>query len=164
MVEGAIDSVKPFPSWKGPPSDKSHMGSGDPFGGGVSLIQPNSGIKLSPGAPDFEPAGPSSTALVHKPSQLSILNRYSDVDGPVIVESAAEANGKTPQQPIGTRTSSYSPPKKVFFTTDMGPDVPFLGGHYMKVDRVSAPEFQNGMSALFDDVSGRSIYHFPYIS
>ena len=143
----------PVPNWKGPPSDNINVGSGDPFGGGVSLVQQSTGVKLSPGAPNFEPSGPSS--VVRKLSQLAILNRYSvpEEDSPVIVKSSAGTNGKAAQDPIGTRSSSFTPTQRVFFTTDVGPGVPFLGGHFIKVDRVLASEVHGGMGLLYQDVS-----------
>jgi hypothetical protein len=155
------ESATAAPNWKGPPSDKSHVNSIDPFGGGVSVHQPSSGgVKLSAGAPNFEPASFTSKAVIPKRSHLAILNRYSvqDHDEPTIVQSSVDGNGKhaglkTPQQPIGTRTASYSPVTKVFFTTDMGPGVPFIGGHYIKIDRVAVANIHSGMGALYDDVS-----------
>ncbi|KAK4548448.1 hypothetical protein LTR36_009358 [Oleoguttula mirabilis] len=117
----------------------------------------NSSQKLHPGAHVFKPTGPKLA-----PTPIRILNRDSTPDEqPTIVTSSMspatksdEAKGKTAtaQQPIGTRSGNMTPPRpRVFFTTDVGPEVPFLGGHYIKIENISRGELNGTFAALNED-------------
>lgn len=129
-----------------------------PSNGGFA---PKGNQKLHAGAHVFNPTGPKPA-----PVPIRILNRDSTADEqPTIVTSPTPAvttsnktNGKgnaaTAQQPIGTRNGNITPPRpRVYFTTDVGPDVPFQGGHYIKIENISKKELENTLNTLSDDVS-----------
>ncbi|KAK5121941.1 hypothetical protein LTR85_004513 [Meristemomyces frigidus] len=129
-----------------------------PYGSqGNGSFAPNSGQKLHAGAHVFKPTGPKPA-----PTPIRILNRDSTADEqPTIVTSptpattkSKETNGKaaTTQQPIGTRNGNITPPRpRVFFTTDVGPHVPFQGGHYIKIENISRGELDGALKALSED-------------
>ncbi|KAI6974374.1 hypothetical protein KC329_g11943, partial [Hortaea werneckii] len=132
----------------------------DPFKG---TMAPNSGAKLSAGAQAFKPNGKSA------PTPIKILNRDSTADDhPVIVTSPMPAtNGsvdggsnnaqKAAQQPIGTRNGKVSPSRPlIFFTTDIGENVPFQGGHYVKVDNISKSDLDVAFTYLNEDYDWES--------
>lgn len=118
----------------------------------------NNRAKLSAGANIFKPK-----TVKQAPTPIRILNHASTADDqPTIVMSPTPATtgdgakSKTGiQQPIGTRTGTKSPPRpRVFFTTDVGPDVEFQGGHYIKIENVLKTELSTGsLTILADDVS-----------
>lgn len=130
----------------------------DPFAGAGAPV------KLSPGAQAFSPNGAKPA-----PTPIRMLNRDSTADQqPTIVcspappgaESKADdglANGKgkaSVQQPIGTRDGNISPPRpRVYFTTDVGPKVPFQGGHYVKIENITRADLAGRFKAMDDDVS-----------
>ena len=116
---------------------------------------------MSGGATTFKPT-------VTKQPPISYLNRGSTADDqPVIVSSTKvntdatvksdKGNGMEAQQPIGTRGEQFSPSRpRVYFTTDVGPDIISPGGHYMKVDNVMGPDLDATLKVLYDDVSCQS--------
>lgn len=123
-------------------------------------MAPNSSAKLSAGAQAFKPNGKTA------PTPIKILNRDSTADDyPVIVTSPMPAtngsvdggsnNGqKAAQQPIGTRNGKVSPSRPlIFFTTDIGENVPFQGGHYVKVDNITKADLDITFRYLNEDVS-----------
>ena len=123
-------------------------------------MAPNGSAKLSAGAQAFKPNGKTA------PTPIKILNRDSTADDhPVIVTSPMPAtNGgvdggsnnaqKAAQQPIGTRNGKVSPSRPlIFFTTDIGENVPFQGGHYVKVDNISKADLDVTFRYLNEDVS-----------
>ncbi|KAI7220140.1 hypothetical protein KC333_g2506 [Hortaea werneckii] len=132
----------------------------DPFKG---TMAPNSSAKLSAGAQAFKPNGKTA------PTPIKILNRDSTADDhPVIVTSpmpttngsvdGGSNNGqKAAQQPIGTRNGKVSPSRPlIFFTTDIGENVPFQGGHYVKVDNITKTDLDVTFCYLNEDYDWHS--------
>lgn len=126
------------------------------------------GAKLSINATAFNPK--------EKATPISYLNRGSSADdidgkpddnkpddsGPLIVSSdvTSKANcsngkgkGKAVQEPIGTWGENFSPSRKVFFTTDVGPGVATPGGHYIKITNIRAADIPELMKPLHMNVS-----------
>ncbi|KAK5713077.1 hypothetical protein LTR15_011438 [Elasticomyces elasticus] len=120
----------------------------------------NSSTRLSADASTFRPSS-------GMPAPISLLNRHSEADTtehvaapchPVIVSStvATNTNGgeqvrTNVQQPIGTRsTTDTPPPATVYFTTDVGPEVEFQGGHYIRLDNLTKEDLTNWLEIMSD--------------
>lgn len=130
--------------------------NGNSTNGKVHQAQANHSAKLSVNATTFKP----------KPAPISFLNHDSIADdsksddtGPVIVSSVVtpktnQTNGKckTTQEPIGTRGENISPIRRVFFTTDVGPNVTFLGGHYIMIMNVHQRHLAHLLKGLYERV------------
>jgi len=119
--------------------------------------------KLSAGASAFRPETGAKG-----PSPIRVLARNSTADdGPTIVSSPTLAGGKAKtggktasQQPIGTRNGKILPARpRVYFTTDVGPGVNFLGGHYVKLEHVSASQIDSDLKYLSAEVSRPILHH-----
>ncbi|KAK0803529.1 hypothetical protein LTR38_006103 [Friedmanniomyces endolithicus] len=115
--------------------------------------------QLSADASSFKPGQTKAP-----PCPITFLNKNSTADTPVsakpitaddqpiIVTSAnpKHTNGvgegkvvPAAQQPIGTRSTSHTPPlPTVYFTTDVGP-MQFPGGHYLKIDGLTTIDLKN---------------------
>ena len=146
------------PNWKGPEQDGgSTAANGDPFE--KNSTKANHGVKLSGGANSFNPSA-------SKPAPISFLNRNSEADdGPVIVSSTFnnantgtldKGKGKAVQEPIGTRGENFSPTRRFFFTTDVGPHVVSPGGHYIKIENVDRRELDPTLKILYANVRTRT--------
>ena len=90
---------------------------------------------------------PSMPAQPSVPTPLGMLNTSSTPDAPqppVIVSSTNAAAAQSPesngsQEPIGTKGDDVKPAQpRVMFTTDFGSDIPFQGGHYLKISGIDA--------------------------
>ncbi|KAK5108294.1 hypothetical protein LTR62_008609 [Meristemomyces frigidus] len=103
--------------------------------------------KLSPGVLPFKRGAGSGSSSSMPFTPIAALNHHSEPEmrEPCIVSSTKEAEPKSDksdkakgnaatQQPIGTRGANLTPIQPpVFFTTDIGPGIPFQGGHYVQV-------------------------------
>ena len=147
-----------MPNWNGPQQDSSASDGGDPFTKGAK--DADEGVKLSVQATSFRPNG-------HRPAPISFLNRNSEADeGPVVVSSSIlpsgpkkdKGKGRAVQEPIGTRGENVSP-GRVYYTTDVGPNVVCPGGHYIKIEHVSVKELSQSLEALYGKVST----HAPHL-
>ena len=127
--------------------------NGDPFKKGASTSEDLA--KLSGDASTFKP----------KPAPIAFLNHDSTADEQPLIVSSNLANyvkpdkgkAKAAQEPIGTRGANFSPSRHTFFSTDMGPDVPFQGGHYVKIEGVAKYDIESTYKTLVDQVSQFSL-------
>lgn len=122
-------------------------------------------MKLSGDATTFMPSG-------NRRAPISFLNQDSTPDignekGPTIVTSPTtpfngnfggsingKAKAKPVQQPVGTPGEGVSPTgPPVYFTTDVGPGVNAPGGHYIKIDSITAKDIGDGLGGLYETVS-----------
>jgi hypothetical protein len=97
----------------------------------------NGGVKLNGDAHSFKPGNGNG-----KTAPIAWLNRGSEaMTEPLIVGPDAAKTNKmngakltiNTQLPIGTRSGNASPVARIYFTTDIGPDVKSPGGHYLKI-------------------------------
>lgn len=123
--------------------------------------QANHSAKLSVNATAFNPK-PKATPMSYLNSGSSADDSKPDDNGPLIVSSDVaskpshsngKGKGKAIQEPIGTRGENFSPTRKVFFTTDVGPGVTTPGGHYIKIVNIRGPEISHLLAPLYSNVS-----------
>lgn len=146
-----------MPQWNGQKQSTKPNTNGGPFD--KETFAANGINKLSAGASPFKPVNGNGKARA-PPTPINLLNRDSTADDqPTIVTSPTPNDGKaspeksmaSTQEPIGTRSGSFSPTRQdIFFTTDVG--VPFQGCHYVKVSGVSKKHLES-FGQLMKDVS-----------
>ncbi|QIW98666.1 hypothetical protein AMS68_004184 [Peltaster fructicola] len=131
------------------PSLASTSGWGNSARGDSFASSSSHGI-LRAGASAFMPrnaASPSGSRLRF----LSMTSTDDTDDSPIIVTSAPKA--KNAILPIGTKSSSKSTSPvhaRAWFTTDIDPNKPPMGGHFMLVQGVKDVDLKTGIIALIE--------------
>jgi hypothetical protein len=144
--------------WTGPPQVVGPSSKTvSPFGSDAVMpgFNNNNNPQLNGEASKFEPTKNSvmdhllrgSTTDDNAATQVCIVNST----GPSVTVSNKKA-GKQPS-PVGTRgiDTPCASPERVQFTTDNGQK--FVGGHYVRIAKVSLADFEANMQDLSRDVS-----------
>lgn len=149
------------PSWAGPARASGAGINGDPFNTSADeSFDAFAGLRGA--AATFKPDSNGQQSA--KMTSLT-YNSFVD-DGPTIVTSAPAAR-ITFQEPIGTKSGSSTSPvrAKVFFTTDVNPNKPQMGGRFLLVEGLADKDLaDHGIISIIDrQVSILTLLH-PAVS
>nr|POE56678.1 gpi ethanolamine phosphate transferase 2 [Quercus suber] len=151
-------SARTAPSWGGAPQAPGGTSpNGDPF----AVNKHKS--RLSGDASDFKPNSSVAASVKPKPSPITMLARDSEADdSPVIVTSqqSTSVGQLLPdlQHPVGSRTVAYSPTRpREYYTTDLGPDVGFRGGHFVKIENIQKSKVELAFKMLNEQIYAHKV-------